>query len=182
MNKLIPFVALVAAIVNAARKVINKLAMVGQLYSKAWGGMSSLMMTKYGISTEDFNVSIAVTIPLRGTRKIRLFYTWWDVSIPLNVPGGVTQYSTMLEQWGDENIVCGRLGPNVKVALHRSIPSYAYKHTGDGYILNKEYSVPFFARSHGMTPSQAYEILREFAIGCYRKMQLDGLYPQDIFL
>lgn len=176
------YIALIAAAANVVRKVLMKRTAVDSLYAKAWGGMSGRMMRKYKIKTDDYVVGV---IAADGHK----YFTWWNVSIPCKTPDGVFQYGQRLEDWGNENLVCGRLGPGVHVELFSRVPNYATtvikRSRKGGYETTRildEYSIPRFAKTHGLTVSQAYDILRDFAVGVYRKMMLDGLYPPEVFL
>jgi hypothetical protein len=184
------YIALIMTAVNVIRKVIAKRNLIGTLYSKSWCGVSGRLIKQYKIRGEDCVVGLKVYSNINGKiTTSSTFFTWWTVKIPYSVPNGLYSYGVILETWGNNNIICGRLGQNVQVEFFSQVPKYAVeivKKSRRGkyetHRIKPEYSILKFAKSHGMTESYVYSVIREFAVGSYRKMQMDGLYPPEVFL
>lgn len=190
MKRIFPIVAIVLTVVNAVRKIMEKRQMITALYSKNWAGIWGKKILEMKIPMETFIIGLRVHSyekPLFDEK----FYTWWEVKIPSTAPGGRYEYGQKIEDWGNEQIVGRRLGKNVRVELFNTIPWYAKEKVnevrkgGDGYTkmaIRDTYSIQNFAKTHGYPSSFVYGVMKDFAVGLYRRMTMDGLYPPDVFV
>ena len=190
MKRIFPIVAIVLTVVNAVRKIMDKRQLITTLYSKNWGGMWGKKLREMKIPMETFIIGLRVQ---RNEKPVfdEKFYTWWEIQIPSTVPGGRYEYGQKIEDWGNEQIVDGRLGKNVRVELFDRIPAHAKEKVkeirkgGGGYVkmaIRDIYSIPYFAKTHGYPSSFVYGVMKDFAVGLYRRMTSDGLYPPDVFV
>ena len=184
MKKLLPIIAILLTVTNAFRKILDKRNLVHRMYSWNWAGLWGQKVKNLNCPLDKFIVGLKVFTP----NKTTCFYTWWEVKIPIDAPNGVVNYGRDIENWGNESIVCGRLGKNVRVELFRSVPYSAKEKEKDkhnGWVtmtIKNEYSIPYFAKRNGLSASTVYGIMRDFSIGLYRRMTMDGLYPPDVFV
>jgi len=188
MKRIFPIVAIVLTVVNAIRKLMDKRQMITTLYSKNWGGMWGKKILEMKTPMETFTIGLRLMNNLTPDEQ---FYTWWEIQIPSTAPGGRYVYGQKIEDWGNEQIVDGRLGKNVRVELFDSIPWKAKEKVkeirkgGHGYTkmaIRDIYSIQYFAKRHGFQSSFVYGVVKDFAVGLYRRMTMDGLYPPDVFV
>jgi len=191
MKRLFPIVAIVLTVVNAVRKIMDKRQLITTLYSKNWGGLWGNKLRAMKIPMETFIIGLRIRNGENPGIFDEKFYTWWEIQIPKTAPGGHYEYGQKIEDWGNEQIVDGRLGHNVRVELFEQIPWHAKEKVKevrkgrDGYTkmaIRDIYSIQYFAKKHGYPSSFVYGVMKDFAVGLYRRMTMDGLYPPDVFV
>ena len=190
MKRIFPIVAVVLTVVNAVRKIMDKRQMITTLYSKNWAGMCGKKLQEMNVQRETFIIGLRIQSNVKAVFDEK-FYTWWEIQIPSTAPGGLYEYGQKIEDWGNEQIVDGRLGKNVRVELFASVPWHAkekakeFRKGGQGYVtmaIRDQYSIPCFAKTHGFPSAFVYGVIKDFTVGLYRRMTMDGLYPPDVFL
>lgn len=171
MKSVMYILAVVAVLANAIRKVLLKRTHAFMLYGKPWNGVSYASLMAMNRNGRMFYIAI------KERETERVYPTGWIMFIPYSAPGNVFAYRKNIITWCNDNIVGNRLGS----AFCTLITDLPVGSTDKGKIV-ADCSIKGFAKKHMLPYGFVIGVVQEFAIGAYQKMQMDGLYPREMFL
>lgn len=171
MKSVMYILAVVAVLANAVRKVLLKRTLAFMLYGKPWNGVSNESLMAMNRNGRMFYIAI------KERETERVYPTGWIMFIPYSDLDDVFHYRKKIITWCNENIVGNRLG-SAFCTLINYLPADS---TDKGKIV-ADCSIHGFAKKHRLPYGFVFGVVQEFAIGAYQKMQMDGLYPREMFL